>query len=118
MERTVGEIIAASRVLSKLCEQDLSYSVTTGYRLLKLRDELTEVSDYAISRIGKVIDLSKDELTEEETLLYGEMMLQPVEIPDCGLTEDGIFNPSNGEVVLTLNETEIVRNLLKSENPS
>ena len=114
MERTVGEVIAASRAMERLCEQDLSYDVNVGYRMLRLRDELMSVSDYAISRIGKVVDLEHTD-NEQYAMLFDVLMAQTVEISDVMLTEEEVFDPKNGEVTLSLSDTEAILRMFRPD---
>lgn len=114
---TINEIFAINMSLEKLCSQDIEYSVSIGYSLLKKKDELTDICRYAYGRMGQVIDsdnMSRNELTETEKNIYDMIMSSEIYIEPFKFDKEKLFN--NEKVMLSVNDIENISRLFTKTN--
>ena len=91
---TVDQALKASDAVDELFIQHIKYQVNVAYKLYQLKKELNEISEYTVKRIIELLPKLKDnkeELSENEVLLYQTILNSPIEVNLHGLTRDDVY---------------------------
>ena len=91
---TVDQALKASDAVDELFIQHIKYQINVAYKLYQLKKELNEISEYTVKRIIELLPKLKDnkeELSENEVLLYQTILNSPIEVNLHGLTRDDVY---------------------------
>lgn len=91
---TVDQALKASDAVDELFVQHIKYQINVAYKLYQLKKELNEISEYTVKRIIELLPKLKDnkeELSENEVLLYQTILNSPIEVNLYGLTHDDVY---------------------------
>lgn len=105
MTLKVSELFEVNESLTKLLSQDKEYPVNIGYDIYRVKKSLDDIEGYVVNRLCMVLDnerMSKNELTNEEMLVYNMVMDTDVEIETFKIEKDKLFD--NSKVELTVKE--------------
>ena len=89
--------------LNVLYDHDVKFPLNIGFKLMKIKNEISELNSYVSSRLVTLIpNLVEDtnSLTNEQIILYNTILDTPIEFDTQDLSEEDIF--SNGEVKTNL----------------
>lgn len=111
MKKTIKarEAFKVEEALNELCDQDLKFPLNIGFKLMKIKKEISELNGYVSSRLVLAIpNLLEDtnNLTNEQIILYNSILDTPVEIETQDLTEEELY--SNSEIKISL---KVIENL-------
>lgn len=109
MKKTIKarEAFRLEESLNTLYDQDIKFPINTGFKLTKIRRELSEINSYISSRLVLAIpNLVEDtqSLTNEQIILYNSILDSPIEIDNHDIKEDDVF--SNNEVNVNMKIVE------------
>lgn len=103
---SIGKAFVTLKALENVMESDIYCPVPLAWKMEKAKKTLSEVTDYALSRIGRVIDSFGDrELSDEEELVYNGVMMSEVEVELPCFSEDE-FVKLDDKVVIKLSSIE------------
>jgi len=106
---TIGEVFSALGALEEIFRFDTVYPVQVAWKMVVAKRKLGDVADYALARLGKLIDgFGERELTENENIVYQSVMMSYVEVEIPGFSEEE-FTQVCGKVEVT---TETVEGLM------
>jgi hypothetical protein len=105
MKLRVGRMFEIGISLDKLLSQQNELPLNVGYDLWKMKKQFDEIGSYVLERIKLVIPeerLAKNELDENEMVIYQMIIGSEVEIVPFSVSKDALFKNEN--VRLTVSE--------------
>lgn len=112
----VSELFEINEALSKLLSQDKEYPINIGYDIYRVKKNLDDIESYVVNRLCMVLDnerMSKNELTNEEMLVYDTVMNSDVEIETFKIEKEKLFD--NNNVKLTVKEVGLIDRLFEQK---
>lgn len=116
---TVFDVFKLNQTIEHLNEQGIKLSFKNGYELLKFKKELDNIEQYTAQRLNSVIDserMSKNEMTEEEQMVYVTVMSNEVDINKPEIDFDEIKN--SRDINLSLSDIETLCTIFEEKNLS
>lgn len=106
VKMSIGRVFETLKALEDMMKSDIYCPVQLAWKIEKTRKTLSEVGDYALSRLGRVIKGFGDrELSEDEELVYNSVMVSEVEVEIPCFSEDE-FVKLDDKVVIKLSSIE------------
>ena len=105
MKLRVGRMFEIGISLDKLLSQQNELPLNVGYDLWKMKKQFDEIGSYVLERIKLVIPeerLAKNELDENEMVIYKMIIGSEVEIVPFSVSKEELFKNEN--VRLTVSE--------------
>lgn len=105
MKLRVGRMFEIGISLDKLLSQQNELPLNVGYDLWKMKKQFDEIGSYVLERIKLVIPeerLAKNELDENEMVIYQMIIGSEVEIVPFSVSREELFKNEN--VRLTVSE--------------
>lgn len=105
MKLRVGRMFEIGISLDKLLSQQNELPLNVGYDLWKMKKQFDEIGSYVLERIKLVIPeerLAKNELDENEMVIYQMIIGSEVEIVPFSVSKEALFKNEN--VRLTVSE--------------
>lgn len=108
----IGQVFNILKSIEDVMISDIHCPVSFAWKLSKTMSLLSEVVDYALSRIGKFMSgFGERELTENERLVYDEIMNSEVEIEIPCFSEDEFVKLSE-KVLIHISSIDGLRELV------
>lgn len=88
-ELLINDFFIIYNEIQELYEQDLKIKINTSLKLLRLYNQMTELHNYIIERILKVIPNFFDSnhiFNEEEKIIYNHILENKIEIDNQNIT--------------------------------
>lgn len=89
---TANDVFEIERALDTVLEGHLKLPLNLALKLVKIRREVSEITDYVTTRvcelIPKIASPQLAGLTDQERLLYGGIMASQVELENYDITEE------------------------------
>jgi len=89
---TLMELMKVSDAMTELIECEEKFPIGVAYRLARINSIVKEAESFTMDRFGKVVDLNKENLTDDERDIVDALMATQIRIDVPDITESEILS--------------------------